>query len=163
MRFDAGLRLPDSNVPVGSARKGEHSHRRRDPAKGPTEGEIPILIEAKSTGDFTNTNKRRKRGSDEDPALRKSGSFVIESRPCLLSRDAKRPADLTSGEPRVSDNEACDVIGVTIHHLSTTGSPDHVAVSQTLHRLTQMLTTGQEDSLRIAYAFACNLPKTPAP
>ncbi len=48
------------NVPVGSARKVNIPIDVVIQPKVPRRGRIPILIEAKSAGDFTNTNKRRK-------------------------------------------------------------------------------------------------------
>jgi hypothetical protein len=48
------------NVPVGSARKVNIPIDVVIQPKAPRKGRIPILIEAKSAGDFTNTNKRRK-------------------------------------------------------------------------------------------------------
>ncbi|MGO9010649.1 MAG: XamI family restriction endonuclease [Bryobacteraceae bacterium] len=48
------------NVPVGSARKVNIPIDVMIQPKAPRKGKIPILIEAKSAGDFTNTNKRRK-------------------------------------------------------------------------------------------------------
>ena len=35
-------------------------------------GELPVLVEAKSAGDFTNTNKRRKEESDKIGHLRRT-------------------------------------------------------------------------------------------
>jgi hypothetical protein len=48
------------NVPVGSARRVNIPIDVVIQPKAPRQGRIPILIEAKSAGDFTNTNKRRK-------------------------------------------------------------------------------------------------------
>ena len=48
------------NVPVGSVRKVNIPIDVVIQPKTPRKGRIPILIEAKSAGDFTNTNKRRK-------------------------------------------------------------------------------------------------------
>jgi len=48
------------NVPVGSTRKVNIPIGVVIQPKTPREGRVPILIEAKSAGDFTNTNKRRK-------------------------------------------------------------------------------------------------------
>jgi hypothetical protein len=48
------------NVPVGSTRRVNIPIDVVIQPKAPRKGGIPILIEAKSAGDFTNTNKRRK-------------------------------------------------------------------------------------------------------
>jgi hypothetical protein len=48
------------NVPVGSARRVNIPIDVVIQPKGSRQGRIPVLIEAKSAGDFTNTNKRRK-------------------------------------------------------------------------------------------------------
>jgi type II restriction enzyme len=48
------------NVPVGKAHKVNITIDVVVQPKKPRKDRLPILIEAKSAGDFTNTNKRRK-------------------------------------------------------------------------------------------------------
>jgi hypothetical protein len=60
VEMEAGTFAFRVNVPVGSARRVNIPIDVVIQPKAARQGRIPILIEAKSAGDFTNTNKRRK-------------------------------------------------------------------------------------------------------